>query len=77
MLLICGHICASHALPSGDPKIKFQELKDLKGNGKYCNERKQLLNVKLNQVIPDELHLILAMYHRCTYRGFGKNISSI
>ena len=36
-----------------------------------------MLNIKLNQVIPDELHLILATYHRCTYRGFAKNIGRI
>ena len=46
-------------LPSSDPLIKFWELKDLIGNGEYCNERKPLLNVTLNQVIPDELHLML------------------
>ena len=58
MLLICRHDM-SITLPSSDPIIKFCELKDLFGNGEYCNERKPLLNVTLNQVIPDDLHLML------------------
>ena len=38
MQLICNIICPSHELPSRDPKIKFWNLKDLKGNGEYSKE---------------------------------------
>ena len=49
----------SITLPSRKPIIKFRELKDFKGKGEYCNDKKPLLNIELNHVIPDELHLML------------------
>ena len=49
----------SITLPSSNPMIKFQELKDLKGKGEYYNDRKPLMNVELNHIVPDELHLLL------------------
>lgn len=49
----------SITIPSRDPNIEFRKLEDLKGNGEYCNEKEALLNIKLNHVIPDELHLLL------------------
>ena len=58
MFLICRHDMTI-TLPSRNPTIKFRKLKDLTGNGEYCNERKPLLNVELNHIIPDELHLML------------------
>ena len=47
--------------PSSSPMIKFQELKDFKGKGEYCNDRKPLLNVELNHIVLDELHLLLCV----------------
>lgn len=49
----------SISIPSNDPKIEYRRLEDLTGNGKYCNEKKALLNVELDHIIPDELHLLL------------------
>lgn len=46
-------------IPSKRPKVMFRKLSDLTGNGDLCCDRPPLLNIKLNHIIPDELHLML------------------
>ena len=46
-------------IPSEDPEVKLRKLKDLKGDGKFCSDKLPLLHIKLDHVIPDELHLML------------------
>jgi len=40
-------------------KVKIRQLKDFKADGNYSNDRLPLLNIPLDHVLPDELHLLL------------------
>jgi len=40
-------------------KVKLRKLSDLQGNRQFCSERLPLLHIKLENIIPDELHLML------------------
>lgn len=46
-------------IPSRKPEVKLRKLQDLKGDGKFCCENIPLLNIELDHIIPDELHLML------------------
>ena len=40
-------------------EVNLRKLQDLKGDGKFCCDKIPLLNIELDHVIPDELHLML------------------
>ena len=40
-------------------EVKLRKLKDLKADGKFSSEKLPLLDIELDHVIPDELHLML------------------
>ena len=46
-------------IPSDDPEVKLRKLEDLKGDGNFSCVNLPLLNIELDHVIPDELHLML------------------
>ena len=46
-------------IPSRKPAVKLRKLQDLKGDGKFSSEQLPLLNIELDHIIPDELHLLL------------------
>jgi len=39
--------------------IKIRKLEEFKADGKFCNDKLPLVNIPLNHIIPDELHLLL------------------
>lgn len=46
-------------IPSDKPDVKLRKLSDLKGDGKFCCDKVPLLQIALDHIIPDELHLML------------------
>jgi len=46
-------------IPSKNPKVKFRRRSDLTGNGDLCCNKPPLLDIELNHIVPDELHLML------------------
>ena len=48
----------SITIPSKKPKVELRKLEQL-GNGYMCSEKPPLLQINLENIIPDELHLML------------------
>jgi len=46
-------------IPSTRPKIVLRKQSDLTGNGDFNCDKLPLLDIELDHVIPDELHLML------------------
>ena len=46
-------------IPPDDPEVKLRKLEDLKADGNFSCKNLPLLHIELDNVIPDELHLIL------------------
>ena len=46
-------------IPSTRPKIILRKQSDLTGNGDFNCDKLPLLDIELDHVIPDELHLML------------------
>ena len=45
-------------IPSEHPKVKFRKRSDLTGNRSLCCDKPPLLEIELNHIIPNKLHLI-------------------
>ena len=41
--------------------VQYRRLEDLNGNGNFCNKHTPLINIELDHVIPDELHMMLCV----------------
>ena len=44
-------------IPNED--VKFRQLNDFKADSSFSNDKLPLLNIPLDHIVPDELHLLL------------------